>query len=146
MRRVLGCVVVVAALGLGALGQMAESAAAIRKVMDAQVAAWNSHDLEGFMAGYWNSPELTFFSGGTVSHGWQAALDRYRKSYRATGKEMGKLEFQDLQVEMLGPQSAFVRGRFVLTMSDGKQPRGLFTVVFREFPEGWRIIHDHSSE
>jgi len=146
MRRVLGCVVVVAALGLGALGQMAESAAAIRKVMDAQVAAWNSHDLEGFMAGYWNSPELTFFSGGTVSHGWQAALDRYRKGYQAAGKEMGKLEFQDLQVEMLGPQSAFVRGKFVLTMADGKQPHGLFTVVFREFPEGWRIIHDHSSE
>ena len=97
------------------------------------------------MAGYWNSPELTFFSGATETQGWQATLDRYRKKYQAPGAEMGKLEFKDLQVEMLGPSSAFVRGKFLLTLSNGKQPHGLFTLVFREFPEGWRIIHDHSS-
>lgn len=119
--------------------------AAIRKVLDTQVEAWNRHDLEAFMAGYWNSPELTFFSGATVSRGWQAAIERYRKNYQAPGTEMGKLEFQDLQIEMLGPKSAFVRGKFLLTMSNGKQPHGLFTLIFREFPEGWRIIHDHSS-
>jgi len=145
MRRVLGTTAVLVALVCAGWGQMASQEAAIRKVIDTQVAAWNQHDLEGFMAGYWNSPELTFFSGGTVSHGWQAALDRYRKNYQAPGTEMGKLEFQDLQIEMLGPKSAFVRGKYVLTMSNGKQPTGLFTIVFRQFPEGWRIIHDHSS-
>ena len=119
--------------------------AAIRKVLQSQVDAWNRHDLDVFMAGYWNSPELTFFSGGTVTHGWQPTLERYRKSYQSAGAEMGKLEFQDLQVEMLGPQSAFVRGKFLLTLSNGKQPHGLFTLVLRQFPEGWRIIHDHSS-
>ena len=119
--------------------------AAIRKVLQSQVDAWNRHDLEAFMAGYWNSPSLTFFSGGTDTHGWQETLERYRKHYQAPGTEMGKLEFNDLQVEMLGPSSAFVRGKFQLTLSNGKQPHGLFTLVFREFPEGWKIIHDHSS-
>ena len=56
------------------------------------------------MAGYWNSPDLTFFSGGTETQGWQATLERYRKKYQSAGAEMGKLEFSDLQVEMLGPQ------------------------------------------
>ncbi len=97
------------------------------------------------MAGYWNSPSLTFFSGGTETHGWQGAMERYRKKYQAPGTEMGKLEFQDLQVEMLGPSSALVRGKFLLTLSNGKQPQGLFTLVFRQFPDGWKIIHDHSS-
>jgi beta-aspartyl-peptidase (threonine type) len=119
--------------------------AAIRKVMENQVAAWNRGDLEGFMAGYWNSPELTFFSGGKETQGWQATLDRYRKNYQAPGAEMGKLKFQDLQFEMLGPEAGFVRGKFLLTLSNGKQPHGLFTLIVREFPEGWRIIHDHSS-
>jgi ketosteroid isomerase-like protein len=119
--------------------------AAIRKVQDAQVEAWNKHDLEGFMAGYWNSPNLTFFSGATETQGWQATLDRYRKKYQAADTEMGKLEFSDLQVEVLGPQSAFVRGKFRLTLSNGKQPHGLFTLIFREFPDGWKIVHDHSS-
>ncbi len=97
------------------------------------------------MAGYWNSPDLTFFSGATETQGWQPTLERYRKKYQSAGAEMGKLEFSDLQVEMLGPNAGFVRGKFLLTLSDGKQPHGLFTLIFREFPEGWRIIHDHSS-
>jgi ketosteroid isomerase-like protein len=125
----------------GAAGQEA----AIRKVLQSQVEAWNRHDLEGFMAGYWNSPALTFFSGATETQGQQATLERYRKKYQAPDAEMGKLEFRDLQVEMLGPKAGFVRGKFLLTLSNGKQPHGLFTLIFREFPEGWRIIHDHSS-
>jgi ketosteroid isomerase-like protein len=119
--------------------------AAIRKVIQSQVEAWNRHDLEGFMAGYWSSPDLTFFSGATETQGWQATLERYRKKYQSQDAEMGKLEFRDLQIEMLGPKAGFVRGKFLLTLSNGKQPHGLFTLIFREFPEGWRIIHDHSS-
>ena len=131
-----------------ALGQTTptrDQQAAIRTILQAQVEAWNRHDLEGFMAGYWNSPNLTFFSGAKETQGWQATLERYRKNYQAGDAEMGKLEFSDLQIEILGPQSAFVRGQFHLTLSNGKQPHGLFTLIFREFPEGWHIVHDHSS-
>jgi beta-aspartyl-peptidase (threonine type) len=118
---------------------------AIRQVIDQQQQAWNRGDLEAFMAGYWNSPELTFFSGARESQGWQAALDRYKKTYQAAGREMGKLEFANLRIEMLGPEAAFVRGEFHLTMSDGKTPHGLFTLIFRKFPDGWKIVHDHSA-
>ena len=118
---------------------------AIRKVIEDQQAAWNRQDLEGFMAGYWNSSELTFFSGAHESKGWQAALDRYKKTYQGAGHEMGKLEFSNLRIEMLGPDAAFVRGEFHLTMTDGKTPHGLFTLVFRRFPGGWKIVHDHSA-
>jgi beta-aspartyl-peptidase (threonine type) len=97
------------------------------------------------MAGYWNSPELTFFSGAHETSGWQAALERYRKVYQGEGREMGKLEFSDLKVEPLGSDAAFVRGAWRVTMSDGKTPHGLFTLVFRKFPDGWKIIHDHTA-
>jgi len=117
----------------------------IRQVIVKQQDAWNRGDLEAFMAGYWNSPDLTFFSGARESKGWQAALDRYKKSYQGSGHEMGKLEFANLRIEMLGPEAAFVRGEFHLTMSDGKTPHGLFTLIFRKFPEGWKIIHDQSA-
>jgi len=85
---------------------------AIESVIRQQQDAWNRADLEAFMSGYWNSPDLTFFSGGHESKGWQAALDRYKKSYQGAGHEMGKLEFANLRIEMLGPESAFVRGEF----------------------------------
>ena len=122
-----------------------EATSAVQRVLQHQQDAWNRHDLEGFLAGYWNSPELTFFSGVRVTAGWQSTLDRYRKSYQSEGREMGKLEFSDLNIEALSPDAAFVRGSWKLTMSDGKAPHGLFTLVFRRLPEGWKIVHDHTS-
>ena len=121
-----------------------DASAAIEHVLEQQVDAWNRHDLPAFMQGYWHSPELTFFAGGQVNRGWDAALERYRKVYQAEGREMGKLEFADLNVEVLGRDAAFVRGAYRLTMRDGKQPHGIFTLVFRKFQEGWRIVHDHT--
>jgi ketosteroid isomerase-like protein len=118
---------------------------AVERVLRTQEDAWNRHDLEAFMAGYWNSPELTFFSAASEHKGWQATLDRYGAAYASPGHEMGKLEFSGLRVEMLGGDAAFVRGAWHLTMSDGKTPHGLFTLVFRKFPEGWKIVHDHTS-
>jgi len=122
-----------------------DAKAQVERVLRTQQGAWNRHDLEGFMAGYWNSPELTFFSGAKEKDGWQATIDRYRETYASSGHEMGKLEFSNLRIEMLGADSAFVRGAWLLTMSDGKTPHGLFTLVFRKFPDGWKIVHDHTS-
>lgn len=137
---------IIAAFAVSGFGQSADAVrTAIRKVLDDQQTAWNRQDLEAFMAGYWDSPELTFFPGAYESKGWQAALDRYKKNYQGAGHEMGNLEFANLRIEMLGPEAAFVRGEFHLTMSDGKTPHGLFTLVFRKLPEGWKIIHDHSA-
>jgi beta-aspartyl-peptidase (threonine type) len=110
-----------------------------------QQEAWNRHDLDGFMAGYWNSPELTFFSDAKENDGWQAAMHRYRSAYASPGHEMGNLDFSGLRIEMLGADAAFVRGAWRLTMSDGKTPYGLFTLVFRKFRDGWKIMHDQTS-
>jgi len=118
---------------------------AVEQVLNAQVQAWNDHDLERFMRGYWNSPELTFFSGEQALHGWDQALDRYRKRYQGEGREMGRLAFRNLKVDSLGPTAALVRGEWHLTMSDSKTHHGLFTLIFRKFPDGWKIIHDHTS-
>jgi len=122
-----------------------EADSAIEAVLHQQVEAWNRHDLEGFMLGYWNSPDLVFFSGAQKTSGWQPTLERYRARYQGEGREMGKLEFADLSVHQLAPDAAYVLGEFRLTMSDGKTPHGLFTLIFREFPEGWKIVHDHTS-
>jgi beta-aspartyl-peptidase (threonine type) len=118
---------------------------AIRAELAEQVSAWNRGDLKGYMQGYWHSPELTFFAGDKESTGWDAAYQRYRAAYLGKDREMGKLNFANLRIEMLGGQAAFVRGTWQLTMKDGSQRRGLFTVVLRKFDDGWRIIHDHSS-
>ena len=116
----------------------------IRKVLADQVTAWNKGDLTGFMAGYWNSPDLTFSTGKEQTRGWQATYARYRKRYLAEGKEMGKLTFSEIEIQTLGPESALVRGRWKLVTSK-ETLDGLYTLIFKKLPEGWRIVHDHTS-
>lgn len=117
----------------------------VRAVWTAQVEAWNRGDLEAFMAGYWKSSDLVFFSNGTETRGWQETLDRYRARYQAEGKQMGTLDFPQLDFSMLGTETVLTRGRWRLTMPDGKELSGMTSVIFRKLPEGWRIVHDHSS-
>lgn len=118
---------------------------AVREVLDRQVIDWNRGDLDGFLAGYWNSPKVVFQSGGQRSDGWEAMRDRYRRRYQAEGKAMGRLTFSSVEVESLGPEAMLARGRWRLTMPDGTNPGGLFTLIFRKFPDGWKIVHDHTS-
>ena len=80
----------------------ADPKADIEQVLHTQQDAWNHRDLEAFMAGYWNSPDLTFFSDAKQTSGWQATLDRYRATYASPGHEMGMLDFSGLRIEMLG--------------------------------------------
>lgn len=128
-----------------ASAQNANPHVGLQQMLDAQTAAWNRGDLEGFMNGYWKSPELTFFSGDTIYKGWEATLERYRRSYKAPGKEMGKLSFSDQIVQRFGPDGAVVSARWHLVFSNGEKKEGLTTVVCKRFPSGWLIIHDHSS-
>jgi beta-aspartyl-peptidase (threonine type) len=144
-RRLVAALVAVACpAGIG-LGAQPDGAAAVRAVLDAQVEAWNRGDLEGFMSGYWRSPELVFCSGGTVTRGWEETLARYRARYQSEGREMGRLRFDAVEVLPLGEDAALARGAYRLHMRDGKEPHGLFTLVLRRLDGAWRIVHDHTS-
>lgn len=118
--------------------------AAIRGVLAAQVEAWNGGDIPAFMDGYWKSEKLRFASGGTVTAGWQATLESYQGRY-PTAEKMGTLAFSELAVDLLAADAALVAGRFSLDRAEGDLA-GVFTLIFRKFDEGWRIVYDHSSE
>jgi len=115
----------------------------IQNVIHAQQAAWNRGQVEEFMNGYWRSDQTVFVSGDEVTRGWQKVLDRYKKKYSDRSK-MGTLTFSDLEITPLSDDSAVVLGSWKLDRTND-QPHGRFTLVFRRFPEGWRIVHDHTS-
>ena len=122
---------------------------AVENMLNAQAAAWNNNNLEGFMEGYWKSPILTFSSGGKTTRGWQQTLDSYRKGYPSGG--MGMLTFDNLETTLLGSDVALVLGQWHLKFSnkDQKEKRedrdGNFSLVLRKLEGSWKIIHDHSS-
>src|SRR5437870_3820707 len=115
----------------------------IRAVLDAQAAAWNRGDIEGYMNGYDRSPKTEFVGGDSITRGWQEVLDRYKKRYD-TREKMGTLTFSDLGITMLSKDAALVLGRWRLKRAND-EPHGTFTLLFRKRKAGWRIVHDHSS-
>lgn len=115
----------------------------ILQVIEEQKQAWNRGDIEGYMQGYAKRPTTSFASGDNMTTGWQETLDRYRIGYD-TKEKMGQLEFRELKVEMVSEDAAMVTGRWEL-QREKDRPHGLFTLLFRKLPEGWRIVHDHTS-
>jgi uncharacterized protein (TIGR02246 family) len=116
---------------------------AIRAVLDAQQQAWNRGDVDAFLTGYWHSPDLTFSGSNGISRGWDAVLARYKKNYPSRSV-MGALDFSNLEFRFLGPDAALVLGHWHLKR-EKDDLGGVFSLVFQRFPEGWRIIHDHTS-
>lgn len=137
----LAALLLASAASAKASGSNAE--AQIRSVLDAQVSAWNRGDVDGYMNGYARGDATEFVSGDTLTRGWQTVRDRYAKKYDSREK-MGILAFSELLVRPLSDDAAFVTGRWQLAR-EGDQPHGRFTLLLRRLPEGWRIVHDHTS-
>jgi beta-aspartyl-peptidase (threonine type) len=114
----------------------------IQQILDTQTQAWNAGDFRAFMEPYWNSEEMTFQSGNNRLYGWQALLTRYETTY--AGEKMGTLTFKDLEIKVLSRDLAYVLGRYHLAYPDSSL-EGVYTILLKRFPEGWLIIHDHSS-
>src|SRR5947208_12819967 len=123
--------------------QSQNATAQIRSVLRAQQDAWNRGDIDGFMNGYARSASTVFVSEDTIRRGWETVRERYKEKYSDRAK-MGALTFSDLDITLLSPDAAVVLGRWSLKRAND-QPHGRFTLIFKRLPEGWRIVHDHTS-
>ncbi len=133
-----------------ALPRVADEAA-IRAAMDSQVAAWNRADIPAFMQVYENSPDTTFI-GAKLRKGYGPILERYKQSY-TTAEQMGALTFNNLDIRLLPSacgqvEFAVVTGAFHLERAvkgEAKKDDGIFSLVWRKGPQGWKIVLDHTS-
>src|SRR5882762_6860791 len=130
--------VVVLMLGMS---EPPDALAAIRSVLDKQVAAWNRGNIDDYMAGYAKS-EDTMFVGTEVTRGWTNVRDRYKAKYTSRAK-MGTLAFSDIDFRQLGHDDVVVTGAWKLTR-EADSPHGRFTLIFHwiEHGAGWRIVYD----
>lgn len=136
------CYVLIATLVCSA-EQPSNSVAEIQSVLTGQQDAWNRGDIDAFMKGYARSASPVFVSEDGVRRGWETVRDRYRVKYSDRAK-MGTLGFSEIEVTMLSPDAAVVLGRWRVKRAND-EPHGRFTLIFKRLPEGWRIVHDHTS-
>ncbi|PYL11350.1 MAG: DUF4440 domain-containing protein [Verrucomicrobia bacterium] len=137
------CNILMAALVCAEPKQTPNSAAEIQSVLTAQQDAWNRGDIDAFMNGYARLASTVFVSEDEVRRGWETVRDRYRVKYSDRAK-MGTLSFSEIEVTMLSSDAAVVLGRWKLKRAKD-EPHGRFTLIFKRLPEGWRIVHDHTS-
>ncbi|TMM57505.1 nuclear transport factor 2 family protein [Maribacter algarum] len=119
-----------------------DDVAVIRSILDKQQKAWSENDLEGFMSGYWQSEELTYFSRGKISKGWQTTLANYKRNYPTT-KETGTLNFEIANITQINEDAYWVMGSYFLTREAGNA-NGTFMIVFKRINGEWKIIGDSS--
>ncbi|TXK46391.1 nuclear transport factor 2 family protein [Pontibacter qinzhouensis] len=115
----------------------------VLQVLQQQSDCWSKGDLECYMQGYWQSDSLVFIGKRGLTYGWQQTLSNYQKSY-PTSAAMGKLNFDILENKALAADTRLVVGKWLLTRAEGNL-EGHFSVIFKRFPAGWKIISDHSS-
>ena len=115
----------------------------VRALLDAQVAAWNRHDLDGFLAGYRKDEHVVFFTREGSSRGFADLEQRYRKTYN-TPEKFGQLEFEKIESRNVDPDSVLVQGSWRL-VREKDSPHGHFVLVVCRFPEGWRIVSDFTT-
>ena len=119
------------------------AAQAIEKVLKTQESAWNRGDIGEFMFGYWRSKYTEFENESGIYQGWDDVLKRYEKAY-PNRAAMGQLTFSGLEIHVLSPSSAYVIGKYRLDR-EKDHPEGVFTLIFRKFDDGWKIVNDHTT-
>jgi len=116
--------------------------AGIRLVMEAQEIAWNNHDLEGFMQGYWKSDSLKFYGSRGFTYGWDQTLANYKKGY-PTKAESGTLNFVINDISKIEGDNYWVMGEYHLKRQAGNAD-GVFMIIFKKIDGEWKIVADMS--
>jgi ketosteroid isomerase-like protein len=117
----------------------------IIKVLIAQENAWNKGDLTAFASGFKDSPD-TIFITRQLYRGFAGLVDEYKRDY-PTKAAMGTLTYSDLEVHPLDENFAVVTGKYRLERGkkDGGNAEGLFSLVFENTDNGWKIVVDHTT-
>ncbi len=122
---------------------VAEVEKVISARMTSQETAWNEGDIEGFMEAYLKTDSLVFIGKLGLNYGWDTTLANYRRSY-PDRDAMGTLTFENLIVNPIEPDAAFVVGKWVLHRSEDTLS-GHYSLLWQRISGEWFIIADHSS-
>jgi uncharacterized protein (TIGR02246 family) len=105
---------------------------------------WNRGDLDGFVSDYARDTSTTFVDGRRARHGFQFIRENYAPRF-APGAPRDSLRFEEVEARPLAPRIALLTARFILFRSGRTTASGPFTLVMERQSDGWKILHDHSS-
>lgn len=144
MKKIASLFVFLLIVFLGRTQNLEVDKASITQLLTDQQKAWNNYDIEAFMEGYWKSDSLTFYGSGGVIKGWQATLERYKKTYPSSA-HFGTLNFKFNQIAPISEKAYYVMGEYFLKRSVG-DTNGIFMLVVKKINGEWKVIADTSAK
>ncbi len=121
-----------------------EALLAIDAVVREQVEAWNRGDLDGYLASALDGEDFRLYAGKDLLKGKAAGQEWLRQRFQGNGSP-GELTLADTSIELLGPDSACVAGRWHRDTADSNDRDGVFTLILKKQRAGWRIAYEHFS-
>lgn len=106
--------------------------------------AWNRGDLDAFVSDYAADTLPTFVSRGHLHRGHDWIRANYAPLFQP-GARRDSLRFEEFQARPLTADLALITARFILFRGDSVTASGPFTLLMQHQPDGWKILHDHSS-
>ncbi|MGQ0702936.1 MAG: YybH family protein [Gemmatimonadales bacterium] len=131
-------------LGSGCAAPAADPTEEIRAALAASADAFNRGDLDGHLAIYVEDATMM------TSTGPRPGRDRIKAGFSTRyfgpdGKPYQQLRFDSLAVHAMGSTHAYGTARWSLTGGGRPDLGGWFTLIWEKRPEGWRVLHDHTS-
>jgi uncharacterized protein (TIGR02246 family) len=105
--------------------------------------SWNAHDIDGYLAAYWQSPDLLVIIEGEQLKGWADVTSTYHRGY-PNKDEMGTLLPDRIQIQMVSADVAVALDWWTVVLRKGKV-LGTSTMVLRKIEGNWLIVVMHSS-
>jgi uncharacterized protein (TIGR02246 family) len=119
--------------------------AAIRRLLESHLEAWNGGDLGGLLDTYVQDDSTRYATGGTVVHGIESIRERFRRAY-PDWSDLGELRYEDVVITLVGPGHALVFGRAWISRADGTEDAtSLFSLHLCQRDGQWWIAADHTS-
>ena len=123
--------------------RVSSDAAAIKAVFDTTAAGWNRGELPVYLSAYVDS--ATAMGSNGLERGVQGIERQMRGGFWRTGRPLQMLSYDHLEIRPIGPDQAIATGQYILTGGGRPNRTGWFTTIWVRTPDGWRMVHDHSS-
>jgi uncharacterized protein (TIGR02246 family) len=118
---------------------------AINTVLTNMDDQWNAHDIDGYMAAFWKSPQLFVVVQAEQYQGWDILYKAYKTGF-TDPNAMGTSESSRIQIKRVGPDLAIASNWWSISYPNSKiHVVGNTMMDLQKFSDGWKIIAAHSS-
>jgi ketosteroid isomerase-like protein len=105
---------------------------------------WNAHNVDVYMSGYWNSPQLLVVLDTEQYQGWKAVYAAY-KTGNPDLKAMGQMEYTRIQIRISKPDLALVQTAWKAKYPNSSaELTGTTTFNIQKVEQGWKVVTAYS--